>query len=109
MPTTNQISETLRALQEFNFADVQVVEIMLRYFKTEPNRIRPEDMMIGHTGYLIFGVKTLPLPELEEPEENAETQPEDAPGCAEQTAEPESTEAPENGETEHKEEPESVD
>ena len=109
VPTTNQISETLRALQEFNFADVQVVEIMLRYFKTEPNRIRPEDMMIGHTGYLIFGVKTLPLPELEEPEENAETQPEDAPECAEQTAEPESAEAPENGETEHKEEPESVD
>ena len=36
---------------------------MLRYYKTEPNRIRPEDVMIGHTGYLIFAVKTLPLPE----------------------------------------------
>jgi tRNA (adenine57-N1/adenine58-N1)-methyltransferase len=40
-----------------------VVELMLRYYKTEPNRIRPEDVMIGHTGYLIFAVKTLPLPE----------------------------------------------
>ncbi len=36
---------------------------MLRYYKTEPNRIRPEDVMIGHTGYLIFAVKTLPLRE----------------------------------------------
>ena len=36
---------------------------MLRYFKTDYKRIRPEDMMIGHTGYLVFAVKTLPLPE----------------------------------------------
>lgn len=63
VPTANQISETLTELQKFNFVDVEVCEIMLRYFKTDPKRIRPQDMMIGHTGYLIFGVKTLPLPE----------------------------------------------
>lgn len=63
VPTTNQISDTLRALNDFSFADVQVVELMLRYFKTEPNRIRPEDMMIGHTGYLIFAAKTVPCAE----------------------------------------------
>lgn len=62
VPTTNQISETLRALRECNFIDVQVVELMLRYYKTEPNRLRPEDMMVGHTGYLIFAIKILPLP-----------------------------------------------
>lgn len=61
VPTANQVSDTLRALEEYNFADVQVVELMLRYYKTEPNRVRPEDMMIGHTGYLLFAVKTLPL------------------------------------------------
>ncbi len=75
VPTTNQISDTLRALQEFGFADVQVVEIMLRYFKTEPNRIRPEDMMIGHTGYLIFAVKTLPLPEIKAEAEDSPASP----------------------------------
>lgn len=62
VPTTNQVSDTIRALREHNFADVQVLEIMLRYYKTEPNRIRPMDTMVGHTGYLIFAVKTIPLP-----------------------------------------------
>ena len=61
VPTTNQVSDTIVKLNEFGFADIQVVELMLRYYKTEPNRIRPEDVMIGHTGYLIFAVKTLPL------------------------------------------------
>ena len=99
MPTTNQISETLRTLQEFGFADVQVVEIMLRYFKTEPNRIRPEDMMIGHTGYLIFAVKTLPLPEIK-PAETAETAEENAEPCGEaaEAASPAVTEQTENSE-----------
>ena len=48
---------------------------MLRYFKTEPNRIRPEDMMIGHTGYLIFAVKTLPLPEIKAEAEDSPASP----------------------------------
>ena len=47
---------------------------MLRYYKTEPNRIRPEDVMIGHTGYLIFAVKTLPLPEQVPPEVNGDVE-----------------------------------
>ena len=92
-------AEALRALQEFGFADVQVVEIMLRYFKTEPNRIRPEDMMIGHTGYLIFAVKTLPLPEIK-PAETAETAEENAEPCGEaaEAASPAETEQTENSE-----------
>ncbi|MDO4987569.1 MAG: tRNA (adenine-N1)-methyltransferase [Synergistes sp.] len=68
VPTANQISETLRALAEHNFCDVQVLEIMHRFYKTEPNRIRPEDMMIGHTGYLIFAAKTLPIAEITDEE-----------------------------------------
>ena len=64
VPTTNQVSDTLRALAEFSFADVKVLEIMLRYYKTEPNRVRPEDLMTGHTGYLIFASKTLPVADL---------------------------------------------
>ena len=63
VPTVNQITLTLEALEEFNFVDVRVCEIMLRDYKTDPRRIRPQDTMIGHTGYLIFAVKTLPLPE----------------------------------------------
>ena len=63
VPTTNQLSATIEKLQEYGFVDINAVELMLRYFKTDYKRIRPEDMMIGHTGYLVFAVKTLPLPE----------------------------------------------
>lgn len=83
VPTTNQISQTLEALHVFNFVNVQVCEIMLRYYKTEPNRIRPQDTMIGHTGYLIFAVKTLPLPprpaEAEAEPEHCTPEPEEEP------------------------------
>lgn len=72
LPTSNQVSKTLAALEEFNFADVQVVEIMLRYYKTDPDRFRPDDTMIGHTGFLIFGAKTL-LPKEDEGECAEET------------------------------------
>lgn len=68
VPTTNQVSDTLRALQEYGFADVQVCELLLRYYKTEPNRVRPQDTMVGHTGFLMFAVKTLPVPEFIPPE-----------------------------------------
>jgi len=60
VPTANQVSDTLNKLADFNFADVQVVELMLRYYKTDPKRFRPEDIMTGHTGFLIFGAKVLP-------------------------------------------------
>jgi tRNA (adenine57-N1/adenine58-N1)-methyltransferase len=30
---------------------------MLRKYKTVAERVRPEDRMIGHTGFLIFGRK----------------------------------------------------
>ena len=63
VPTVNQIALTLEALEKFNFVDIRVCEIMLRDYKTDPRRIRPQDTMIGHTGYLLFAVKTLPLPE----------------------------------------------
>jgi len=56
VPTTNQVSETLRALQPL-FGDVEVLEILLRKYKTVADRLRPDDRMVAHTGYLIFGRK----------------------------------------------------
>jgi tRNA (adenine57-N1/adenine58-N1)-methyltransferase len=55
VPTFNQVEELLRALRQNNFAFVEVCEILLRYFKPEPSRIRPTDRMVAHTGFLIFG------------------------------------------------------
>ena len=54
VPTTNQVSDLLGALQDGGFADIEVCEIMLREYKTVPARLRPVDRMVAHTGYLIF-------------------------------------------------------
>jgi tRNA (adenine57-N1/adenine58-N1)-methyltransferase len=60
LPTTNQVSKLLPVLQKENFAFIEVVEILLRYFKPVPSRLRPTDRMIGHTGYLIFARPIIP-------------------------------------------------
>lgn len=60
VPTANQVIETLKSLKELPFADVEVCEILLRKYKTVPERFRPEDRMPAHTAYLIFARK---LPE----------------------------------------------
>jgi tRNA (adenine57-N1/adenine58-N1)-methyltransferase len=62
-PTFNQIERTLVALREYNFVDVQALELLMRRFKTDPERVRPDDMMTAHTGFLIFGAKARPLTE----------------------------------------------
>ncbi len=60
VPTVNQVIETLKKLKELPFMDVEVCEILLRKYKTVPERLRPEDRMPAHTAYLIFARK---LPE----------------------------------------------
>lgn len=60
VPTFNQVEDLLLALRRGNFAFIEVCEILLRYFKPEPARIRPTDRMVAHTGFLIFGRKIEP-------------------------------------------------
>lgn len=55
VPTTNQVSRLLIALRVNKFAFVDVVEVLLRYYKPESERLRPTDRMVAHTGYLVFG------------------------------------------------------
>ena len=55
LPTANQVSMLLIALQRDGYEFVEVCEVLLRYYKTVPERLRPEDRMVAHTGYLIFG------------------------------------------------------
>lgn len=56
-PTVNQVSEVLQALEAGNFVDIRVEEIFIRPWKSVPDRLRPADRMIAHTGYLIFARK----------------------------------------------------
>lgn len=60
LPTTNQVSTLLVALKRAGFAFIDVCETMLRYYKTVPERLRPTDRMVAHTGYLIFARSVLP-------------------------------------------------
>jgi tRNA (adenine57-N1/adenine58-N1)-methyltransferase len=58
LPTANQVSELVRALEaEQTFGYIEVEELMLRPYKAVPNRLRPADRMVAHTGYLIFARK----------------------------------------------------
>lgn len=59
LPTTNQVSEVLRELSHYSFIETEVVEILYRKYKINPDRLRPEDRMVGHTGYLVFTRKSL--------------------------------------------------
>jgi len=67
VPTVNQVERLLYALHEHLFAFVDVCEILLRYYKANPIRLRPTDRMVAHTGYLIFARKIIAsgLPEKE--------------------------------------------
>ncbi|MEJ2263481.1 MAG: tRNA (adenine-N1)-methyltransferase [Anaerolineales bacterium] len=63
LPTVNQISRLILALKKNSFAFIEVCEILLRYYKTIPQRLRPTDRMVAHTGYLIFARPIIPIPE----------------------------------------------
>jgi tRNA (adenine57-N1/adenine58-N1)-methyltransferase len=85
LPTTNQVARLLQAFYENHFAFVEVCEVMLRFYKPVPERLRPTDRMVAHTGYLCFArpmLLTSPPPE---------------PGAS---APPEADEADEDGEPE---------
>ncbi len=55
VPTTNQLTDLLQQMDAMGeWADVEVVEILMRHYKPVAERLRPEDRMVAHTGYLIF-------------------------------------------------------
>ena len=60
VPTFNQVEDLLHELRRNKFAFVEVCEILLRYFKPEPRRLRPTDRMVAHTGFLIFARRIEP-------------------------------------------------
>ena len=60
IPTVNQVEKVLLALRKNHFAFVEVCELLLRYYKTNPSRLRPTDRMVAHTGFLVFARKIEP-------------------------------------------------
>jgi tRNA (adenine57-N1/adenine58-N1)-methyltransferase catalytic subunit len=60
VPTFNQVEKLLYSLRRENFAFIEVCELLMRYYKPEPTRLRPTDRMIAHTGFLIFARRIEP-------------------------------------------------
>ncbi len=54
LPVTNQVSELVDALDKGPFAGIEVLEILVRRWKPVPDRLRPDDRMVAHTGFLVF-------------------------------------------------------
>ncbi|MCE9645294.1 MAG: tRNA (adenine-N1)-methyltransferase [Chloroflexi bacterium] len=60
LPTFNQVEKTLNAMKLNKFAFVEVCEVLLRFYKSDPNRVRPTDRMVAHTGFLMFARRIEP-------------------------------------------------
>jgi tRNA (adenine57-N1/adenine58-N1)-methyltransferase len=60
VPTANQAEILLRVLRRNRFAFIEMCETLLRYYKPVPDRLRPTDRMVAHTGFLIFGRRIEP-------------------------------------------------
>ncbi len=54
VPTINQLIQLVEALFVGAWFLIEVEELLLRKYKLTETRIRPDDEMVGHTGYLIF-------------------------------------------------------
>lgn len=57
VPTVNQVSELLKAMETRAFAEAEVEEVFIRRWKALADRLRPDDRMIAHTGFLLFARK----------------------------------------------------
>ncbi|XPV76540.1 MAG: tRNA (adenine-N1)-methyltransferase [Desulfovibrio sp.] len=76
LPTTNQVSELLRGLRAGPFDDYEVMEILVRRYKPNPERLRPDDRMVAHTGFLIFARYMEQMEETEEATPEVDVAPE---------------------------------
>ena len=57
VPTTNQVSAVIQVCENLPICSVEICEILLRKYRVNAERLRPEDIMVGHTVYMITGRK----------------------------------------------------
>lgn len=57
VPTVDQVSQLVAGLKGRPFGDIVVEELIERPWKPVPERLRPEDRMVAHSAFLIFGRK----------------------------------------------------
>jgi tRNA (adenine57-N1/adenine58-N1)-methyltransferase len=65
VPTMNQVLALVAGLERAPFSDLEVSELLLRQYKPAHERVRPQDRLTAHTGYLIFA-RYIPRPPKDE-------------------------------------------
>jgi tRNA (adenine57-N1/adenine58-N1)-methyltransferase len=60
-PTIDQVVKVVEALAEHGFVGVETVETLMRFMQVKRGKTRPQTVMTGHTGYLTFARKALPI------------------------------------------------
>lgn len=54
VPTVMQVSALLKGMETGPFDDIEVEEVLVRGWKPVADRLRPNDRMVAHTGFLVF-------------------------------------------------------
>lgn len=57
VPTVEQVSLLLKGMESGPFDEQEVEEVLVRGWKPVADRLRPNDRMIAHTGFLVFARK----------------------------------------------------
>lgn len=58
-PTIDQVVKTVEELKANEFTNIETIECFIRRIRVEKGRTRPETLMTGHTGYMVFARKSL--------------------------------------------------
>ncbi|NON63124.1 tRNA (adenine-N1)-methyltransferase [Acidianus sp. RZ1] len=57
VPTVNQVEKTYLSMKNNGFVDLHAEELILREYQVKENAVRPKNIGVMHTGYLIRGRK----------------------------------------------------
>ncbi len=59
IPTMNQLERIYTEMEEYGFVDIKAFESLEREIKVKEGAVRPSFDMLGHTGYVVVGRKTV--------------------------------------------------
>ncbi|MEM0188012.1 MAG: tRNA (adenine-N1)-methyltransferase [Saccharolobus sp.] len=59
IPTVNQIEKTYFAMKNARMVDIHVEELILREYQVKENAVRPRNIGITHTGFIVRGRKSI--------------------------------------------------
>jgi tRNA (adenine57-N1/adenine58-N1)-methyltransferase catalytic subunit len=60
LPTTNQIQQSVPAMESAGFTDVATFEVLVRSWHVTERSVRPDHRMVAHTGFITVGRKSYP-------------------------------------------------